>query len=151
MKVNIKYKKELEQPVTTELELHKNQKGYNINIEGKFYFPSHNNPVIKHLNEYENIELWVVITEDKFNFGNIAFAVPDYFIIPDMEKKEIRVEKEIPLNFIDNPDETYKWDYEVISRVSEIDKTDDFIDELEAKGVPEKLIKLALDEFYALK
>lgn len=151
MKVNVRYQKELEEPVTTEVELHKNAKGYNIKIEGKYYFPSHDNPVVKNIESFEDKELWVVVKEDKYNYGNIAFAVPDYFIVPDFDKKEIRVEKEVPLNQIDNVDEPYKWDYLVIGKVSDPDQTDDFIDELEAKGCPELLIKEALNEFYALR
>ena len=151
MKVNVRYKKELEEPVTTELELHKNEKGYNIKIEGKYYFPAFDNPVIKNLDKFEDKELWVVVKEDKYNYGNIAFAVPDYFVVPDFDKREIRVEKEIPLNQIDNVDEPFIWDYVVLARVSDPDKTEEFIDKLESKGCPDQLIKAALDEFYALR
>lgn len=150
MKVNVRYQKEMEEPVTTELELHKNNKGYNIRIEGKYYFPKQDNPVILNLNKFENRELWVVVQEDRLNYGNIAFAVPDYFIIPDFEKREVRVEKEIPLNMIDNPDDTYKWDYDIIGRCSSVEQTDKFIDDLEAAGCPDQFIKSALSEFYEL-
>lgn len=146
----MRYQRTLEDPITTELELHRNQKGYNIQLDGKFYFPRLNNPVINNLEKYEHQELWVVIEEDKVNYGTIAFAVPDYFIIPDYDKKEVRIEKEIPLNFLDEIEETYKWDYDIIAKVNNPDQTEKFIDELEAQGCPDRLIKEALNEFYAL-
>lgn len=151
MKLNMRYQKPTEEPVETEVELHKNSKGYNIRIEGKYYFPNSNNKVINNLSEYENKELWVVVIEDKFNYGNIAFAVPDFFIIPDYEKKEIKVEKEVPLNLLDNPDQPYKWDYITLATVSDPDKTEAFIDKLEAAGCPDQIIRSALDEFYFMR
>lgn len=150
MKVKVRYQKPCEEPVTTELDLHKNAKGYNVKIEGKYYFPAPTNPVIQNLEKYEHQELWVVVKEDKYNWGAIAFAVPDYFIKPDFENKSVIVEKEIPLNQIDNVDEPFKWDYVEIGKCSNVDDTDKFIDKLESEGCPEQLIKAALNEFYAM-
>ena len=62
MILNVRYKRPLEEPITTEVELHKNVKGYNIKIDGKFYFPHRDNPVLKHLEEFKGKELWVYIS-----------------------------------------------------------------------------------------
>lgn len=151
MKLNIRYKKEMEEPFQREIELKKNTKGYNIQVEGKFYFPRKDNPMLTHLDEYKDKEVWVVITKDEINYGNIAFAAPDYFTRFDEEKKEVWVEKEIPLNLLDNPEETFKWDYVVMDKCSSVEQTDKFIDNLENMGCPEIIIKEAIKTFYALQ
>ena len=49
MRLNICYKKPLEEIHQGSIEMHKNAKGYNIQIDGKFYFPHRDNPALKHL------------------------------------------------------------------------------------------------------
>lgn len=151
MKLNIRYKKPLEEVHQGEVELHKNAKGYNIQIEGKFYFPDRNNQVINNLDKVKDKELWVVIYKDEINYGNIAFASPDYFIRFNEEEKSVWIEKEIPLNQIDNPDQPYIWDYIVLDKCSSPEQTDLFIDNLENLGCPDQLIKEALKIFYNLQ
>ena len=151
MKLNVRYKKPLEEPYECEVELKKNNKGYNIQIEGKYYFPKRDNPLLNNLDKFKDKEIWVVVTKDEFNYGNISFAAPDYFTRFDEEKKEVWVEKEIPLNQIDNPDETFVWDYVIMARCSSIEQTDKFIDSLESKGCPEPIIREAIKLFYSLQ
>lgn len=149
MKLNVRYKRPFEEAVTTQLELHKNQKGYNINIEGKYYFPKADNPVVKDLEKYQDQQdIWVVVVKDNYNYGNIAFAKPDFFVKVDENK--VIVEKEVPLNNLDDPEHPYTWDYLNIGEVDNADDTDRFIDDLENNGCPEVIIKEALKEFYAL-
>lgn len=151
MKLNIRYQKPTEEPYQGEIELKKNAKGYNIQIEGKFYFPKRDNPLIKNLDKFKDKEVWVVVTKDEVNYGNIAFAAPDYFTRFDENKKEVWVEKEVPLNQIDNPEEPFIWDYVVMDRCSSIEQTDKFIDNLENMGCPEAIIKEAIKTFYSLQ
>lgn len=150
MKVKMRYQNTYEQPITAELELHKNQKGYNICLNGKYYFPKADNPVVQDISKFEHRELWVVVTKDNFNYGNISFAAADYFVIPEPDTKSVRVEKEIPCNKIDDPEDPYFWDYEVIGRCKTVEGTDAFIDSLESIGCPAVIIKQALNEFYNL-
>lgn len=150
MKLNIRYQKPLEEPYQGEVELKKNNKGYNIQIEGKYYFPKRDNPLLKDLDKFKDKEVWVVITRDEVNYGNIAFAAPDYFTRYDEDRKEVWVEKEIPLCQIDNPEEPYIWDYLTLAKCSSVEQTDRFIDTLEDQGCPEVIIKEALKVFYSL-
>lgn len=151
MRLNIRYKKPLEEVHQGTIEMHKNAKGYNIQIDGKFYFPHRDNPVLEHLEELKDKELWVAITKDEISYGTFTFAAPDFFVRINEEEKSVEIEKEIPLNQIDNPDDPFKWDYVVIAKCKTVDETDTFIDKLEDLKVPEKTIKNALDEFYAMQ
>lgn len=151
MQLNIRYQKPLEEVHQGLIEMHKNVKGYNIQIDGKFYFPHRDNPVLQQLDKLKDRELWVAIYKDDISYGTFTFAAPDYFVRIDEEKKAVYIEKEIPLNQIDNPDEPFKWDYINIAYCDSVDKTDLFIDTLEDLKVPEKIIKNALDEFYAMQ
>ena len=151
MKLNIRYKKIMGDPFQGEVELKKNNKGYNIQIEGKYYFPKKDNPLLNNLDKFKDKEVWVVVTRDEISYGNISFAAPDYFVRFDEDKKEVWVEKEIPLNQIDNPDETYIWDYVVMDRCSSVEQTDKFIDNLENMNCPEIIIKEAIKVFYTLQ
>lgn len=151
MNLYIRYKKSLFEDIyQTKIDLHKNNKGYNIQINGKFYFPYKDSPILKQLDKVKDKELWVAITRDEINYGNFSFAVPDYFVKVDEKNKQVLIEKEVPLNDLDNPDEPFVWDYVIIAKCDSVDKTDAFIDELEDLEVPEPLIKEAITEFYNL-
>jgi hypothetical protein len=151
MKLNVRYRKPTEEPYQSEVELRKNNKGYNIQIEGKYYFPKRDNPLLQNLEEFKDKEVWVVVTKDEVNFGYISFAAPDYFARFDENKKEVWVEKEVPLNQIDDPEEPFVWDYVEMDRCSSIEQTDRFIDNLESQGCPEVIIKEAIETFYSLQ
>ena len=54
-------------------------------------------------------------------------------------------------NLLDNPVETFRWDYVVMDKCSSVEQTDKFIDNLENMGCPEIIIKEAIKTFYALQ
>ena len=153
MNLYVHYKKTGEDKVTSSIQLHKNNKGYNVQIEGKFYFPKYDNPVIRNIDKEEKKkrELWVVVTKDEINYGNISFAVPDYFVRVNESKKSVFIEKEVPLNQLDNPDEPFIWDYLNIAECNSVDQTDEFIENCENLRVPEQIVMEAIKTFYSLQ
>lgn len=148
MNLNIHYQKPYEQPYTTSCILHKNNKGFHINIEGKYYFPNPNNPVIQFPDKYEDKELWVVIIKDRVSYGNFAFAPPDYFVKEKEDSTEVSIEKEIPCNHLDREENIYEWVYPIVATIKHPDESEKFIDICEDKGVPDSVVKEALSLFY---
>lgn len=150
MELNIRYLDKDLNKIDTSLILHKNQKGYHIKLNGKYYFPNKDNPVLKNLEDFKNKELWVAIISDNISYGNFAFVVPDYFIREIENTSEVYIEKEIPLNIIetDLEQKMFSWDYIKLGNMKSIEDTDKFIDQMESLKVPEPLIKKALDLFY---
>ena len=134
--------------IDSDLILHKNQKGYHIKLDGKFYFPNRDNLVLKNLDKFKDKELWVAIISDDISYGNFAFVVPDYFVRENYNN-EVYIEKEIPLNIIkEGSDNCFSWDYVNLGSIKSQEDSDRFIDDMESLKVPEKIIKEALNLFY---
>lgn len=148
MNLNVKYQDAMGEWVEQSLTLHKNNKGYHVKIEGKYYFPKADNLVLKKPEEFKDKELWVLITYDNVSYGNISFAVPDFFVRDDEDSNKVYIEKEIPVNYLTREENIWEYGYKTIATLSSEEESDDFIDKLENAKVPESIIKEALSLFY---